>query len=92
MIERQPTEPFTSSGLSKVKSDISISAITAGFIATLVSFAGPILIIFQAAKVANLTDAQLSSWIWAISVGSGFTCILLRPTLLFFFSLRANRI
>ncbi|NRD77054.1 benzoate/H(+) symporter BenE family transporter [Bacillus sp. BRMEA1] len=61
----------------RLKEDISISAVTAGLIATMVSYAGPLLIILQAAKVANLSDGLLSSWIWAVSFGSGLTCILL---------------
>lgn len=60
-----------------IKKDYSLSAIVVGFIATMVSYAGPLLIIFQAAEVANLSDALLSSWIWAISIGSGLTGILL---------------
>jgi benzoate membrane transport protein len=65
------------SRMGRFKKDVSISAITAGFVATMVSYAGPLLIILQAAKVANLSDAQVSSWIWAVSFGSGLTCILL---------------
>lgn len=43
----------------------------------MVSYAGPLLIVFQAAKSAGLGDALLSSWIWAISIGSGLTAIIL---------------
>ncbi|WP_423908636.1 benzoate/H(+) symporter BenE family transporter [Candidatus Spongiihabitans sp.] len=57
--------------------DFSISALTAGFVAVLVSFAGPSVIVFQAAQVADLSQAQLSSWIWAISIASGLSCLLL---------------
>ncbi len=63
--------------MDKFISDASLSAFTAGLIATMVSYAGPLLIILQAAKVANLSDSLLSSWIWAVSFGSGFTCIIL---------------
>ena len=63
--------------LKRIKSDLSISAIVAGLIAVAVGFAGPVLLIFQAAKVANLSNANLSSWIWAISVASGLTAIIL---------------
>lgn len=51
--------------------DFSLSALVAGFIATLISYAGPLVIIFQAADSAQLSAAQLSSWVWAISIGSG---------------------
>ncbi|WNW10603.1 benzoate/H(+) symporter BenE family transporter [Pseudomonas sp. DTU_2021_1001937_2_SI_NGA_ILE_001] len=50
--------------------DVSLSAVVAGCIATLISYAGPLVIIFQAADSAQLSHAQLSSWIWAISIGS----------------------
>ncbi len=50
-----------------------LSALLAGFIAVVVSYAGPLVIVFHAASAAHLSDAQLSSWIWAISIGSGLT-------------------
>jgi len=59
------------------RNDLSFSAITVGIIATMVSFAGPLAIVFQAAEVAGLNSEQLSSWIWAISMGSGLTAIVL---------------
>lgn len=46
-------------------------AVLAGLIAVLISYAGPMLLILQAAQSAKLTTAQTSSWIWAISIGSG---------------------
>jgi len=63
--------------LLAIPNDASISSVTHGLIATTVSYAGPLLVVFQAAKVANLGDAQLSSWIWAISLGSALTGIIL---------------
>lgn len=50
--------------------DFSLSAAVAGFIATVISYAGPLVIIFQAAETAHLSREVLSSWIWAISIGS----------------------
>lgn len=63
--------------LGRIRNDVSISAIVAGLIAVTVGFAGPVLLIFQAAKVADLSNLQLSSWIWAISIASGVTSIIL---------------
>ncbi|MGE7674233.1 benzoate/H(+) symporter BenE family transporter [Lysinibacillus sp. NPDC094403] len=63
--------------MGMLKEDLSISSVVVGLIATMVSYAGPLVIVFQAAKVAHLSDSHLSSWIWAISMGSGITCILL---------------
>ncbi|MDD2059622.1 benzoate/H(+) symporter BenE family transporter [Pseudomonas sp. GD03860] len=57
--------------------DFSLSALVAGFIATLISYAGPLVIIFQAAHSAQLSAAELSSWVWAISIGSGVLGVVL---------------
>lgn len=57
--------------------DCSLSALVAGFIATLISYAGPLVIVFQAAHSAQLSPAELSSWVWAISIGSGVLGVLL---------------
>ena len=63
--------------VKRIRSEASISAIVAGLIAVTVGFAGPVLLIFQAAKAADLSNLQLSSWIWAISIASGLTSIIL---------------
>lgn len=52
---------------------LPFSAVLAGFIAVLVSYAGPLVIVFHAAAAAQLSPAQTSSWNWAISIGSGVT-------------------
>ncbi|MBS7598596.1 benzoate/H(+) symporter BenE family transporter [Pseudomonas sp. RC2C2] len=39
--------------------------------------AGPLVIIFQAAHSAQLSAAELSSWVWAISIGSGLLGVIL---------------
>lgn len=57
--------------------DYSNTAAVAGLLAVTVSFAGSGVIIFQAAKLAGLSQAQTASWIWAVSIGSGLTGILL---------------
>lgn len=49
----------------------------AAAIAVLVSYAGPFLIILQAANVAHLSHAQINSWVWAISVGAGVCGLVL---------------
>lgn len=55
--------------LRQLLRDASMPAVLAGIIATLVSFAGPMVIVFQAASA--LPPAQLASWVWAIAIGSG---------------------
>ena len=57
--------------------DFSLSAVVAGFIATVISYAGPLVIIFQAAKAGQLPHDVLSSWVWTISIGSGVLGIVL---------------
>jgi benzoate membrane transport protein len=56
---------------------LSLPAITAALVAVLVGYSGPMLIVIQAAENAGLDRAHLSSWIWAITVGSGASAILL---------------
>ena len=46
-------------------------------IAVLISYAGPMLLMLQAAQAAHLSDALSSSWLWAVSIGSGLCGILL---------------
>ncbi|MFM9434038.1 benzoate membrane transport protein [Janthinobacterium sp. CG_23.3] len=57
--------------------DFSLSAVVAGLLAVFISFAGPVAIVFQAARLAGLSEAMTSSWIWAISLGSGVAGLLL---------------
>ena len=59
-----------------LRRDWSLSATLAGFIAVVVSYAGPLLVVLEAARAAELSSAQTASWVWAISVGSGITCVL----------------
>jgi len=54
-----------------LKRDLSVSAITAGFLAVLISYAGPLLTCFQAAQSAHASPEMLASWVWAISIGAG---------------------
>ena len=49
--------------------DTSPSAIVAGFIAMLTGYTSSLVLMFQAGQAAGLTSAQISSWIWALSIG-----------------------
>lgn len=60
-----------------LKQDISLSSVVAGIVAVVVSYGGPAAIIFQAAGIADLDKGQLTSWIWAVSIGSGLTGLYL---------------
>lgn len=57
--------------------DWSIPAITAGFVAVLVSYSGPLAIFFQAAQSAEISTAMMTSWVWAISIGAAVSGIVL---------------
>lgn len=60
-----------------VREDFSLSAVVAGFLAVLISYAGPLVIVYQAASLAHLSTEFTSSWIWAVSIGSGVTGLIL---------------
>lgn len=55
--------------------DASPSAVVAGLIATLTAYTSSLVLIFQAGKAAHLTDGQISSWIWALSIGMALCSI-----------------
>ncbi|MBC8074561.1 MAG: benzoate/H(+) symporter BenE family transporter, partial [Chloroflexales bacterium] len=54
-----------------------LPAWTAGVLVVIVGFTGSLVLTLPAAEAANLTPAQLSSWVWAIAVGSGVATLLL---------------
>lgn len=49
--------------------DSSPSAVVAGFIAMMTGYTSSLVLMFQAGQAAGLTTAQISSWIWALSIG-----------------------
>jgi benzoate membrane transport protein len=51
--------------------DVSLPAVTAGFVAVLVGFTSSVAIVFQAATALGATPAQISSWMWALGLGMG---------------------
>ena len=55
--------------------DFSPSALVAGFVTVLVGFASSAAIVFQAARALGADDAQIASWMWALGIGMGVTCI-----------------
>ncbi|UVL87973.1 benzoate/H(+) symporter BenE family transporter [Pseudomonas sichuanensis] len=63
--------------MDRLRQDFSLSALVAGLIAVIISYAGPLIIVFQAAHQAQLSNEATASWIWAISIGSGLTGLLL---------------
>jgi benzoate membrane transport protein len=65
------TEPVRPSLLR----DLSLSAIAAGFVTVLVGFSSSAAIVFQAAQSLGANPDQISSWMWALGLGMGVTCI-----------------
>lgn len=63
--------------IQTLKQDWSISASVAGFLAVLISYAGPLIIFFQAAQAAQVSEAMMASWIWGVSIGAAVSGIYL---------------
>lgn len=52
-----------------------LAPLSAGFVTVLVGFTSSAAIVFQAAAAAGATPAQISSWMWALGLAMGLTCI-----------------
>lgn len=63
--------------VNRLLTDLSSTAVMAGFIAVLVSYSGPLVILFEAARIANLPNEILVTWVWAMSMGAAITSIYL---------------
>lgn len=62
---------------TQFKQDWSFSAMLAGLLAVVISYSGPLVIIFQVGQQAGVSSSMMISWIWAISIGSAITSIFL---------------
>jgi len=56
--------------------DLSLSTVSAGFVAVLGGFTSSVAIVFQAAQAFGATPAQISSWMWALSLGMGLCSLV----------------
>jgi benzoate membrane transport protein len=63
--------------IAKIASDASVSAVIAGLIVVLVGFSSTIAIVFQAAHALGASAPEINSWVWALGVGTGSSCIVL---------------
>ncbi len=70
MSKPEPVAPTTSP-----LRDHSLSALAAGFVTVLVGFASSAVIVFGAARALGANEAQIGSWMWALGIGMGLTCI-----------------
>jgi benzoate membrane transport protein len=55
--------------------DSSPSAVVAGFIAMMTGYTSSLVLMFQAGQAAGLSNGQISSWIWALSIGMAICTI-----------------
>ena len=61
----------------KLIRDFSLSTLVAGAVTVVVGFTASIALVFQAAYTCGATPAQAASWIWALGLGMGVTCVAL---------------
>jgi benzoate membrane transport protein len=64
-----------------MQSSLPVSAIGAGFLAVLVSLAGPLAIFYQAAQAGHMSNQMFASWVWGITLGAALAGIILSWTL-----------
>lgn len=75
------TDPSPISSPSSSASWFQLSHLNSGFIAVLVGYSSSVAIVFQAALAAGATPEQLNSWMWALGIGMGLSCII--PSIIF---------
>jgi benzoate membrane transport protein len=73
-MKREPDGTLTSAARGGVW---SVSAVTAGLLAVIISYAGPLAIFFQAARTAHVGNDVVASWVWSISMGAAVSGIVL---------------
>ena len=55
--------------------DLSAPSVVAGFVAVLVGYTSSVAIVFQATQALGATPAQTVSWMWALGLAMGISCI-----------------
>lgn len=70
-----PTPPGTDAPRGSWLRDIAPSSVAAGFVTVLVGFTSSAVIVFQAAQALGASEAEIASWLWALGIGMGVTCI-----------------
>jgi benzoate membrane transport protein len=61
--------------MRRLLNDLSLSAVVAGFVAVLVGYTSSVAIVFAAAQALGASPAQTTSWMWALGLAMGATCI-----------------
>jgi benzoate membrane transport protein len=64
-------------GPGKLWRDASLSAIVAGFVAVVVGYTSSAAIVFEAARALGADERGIASWMGALGIGMGVTCIAL---------------
>lgn len=72
-----PGSPSIRRLLLQPLADTSLHAVVAGFVAMMTGYTSSLVLVFQAGRAAQLSDAQVSSWIWALSIGMACSTIAL---------------
>ncbi|MCU7823720.1 benzoate/H(+) symporter BenE family transporter [Kitasatospora sp. DSM 101779] len=76
-VQVEAAAPVLSEPRPSLRRDVSLPALLAGLVCIAVSFSGPLVVVLAAASAGHLDPAHTASWIWAVSIGSGLTCLLL---------------
>ncbi len=63
--------------MTRVQESITTSTVLAGILIVIVGFTGSLVLTFDVADKAKLSSAELSSWVWSITVGSGVLSLVL---------------
>ncbi|GHA89149.1 benzoate/H(+) symporter BenE family transporter [Modicisalibacter luteus] len=71
----QDATPTQSQRQPSLLRDMAASSVVSGFVAVLVGYTSSAAIIFQAAEAAGASQAQISSWLWALGIGTGLTTL-----------------
>lgn len=61
----------------RLRAALTPATISAGFLAVLISYAGPLLIYLQAARAMQIPADVFSSWVFAISMAAGLSTLAL---------------
>lgn len=75
VVKENPMTDATSPARLRPLADSSPSAVVAGFIAMMTGCTSSLVLMFQAGQAAHLTNAQISSWIWALFIGMAICSI-----------------
>ena len=69
--------PFQGPSRMSFLKDVSLSTVFAGAVTVMVGFTSSVAVVFHAAQSAGADAAQMASWIWALGLGMGITCMAL---------------